>query len=1031
MIEKIVRLALQQRVLIAVIAIVMLFVGLMAVKKLSVDAFPDVTNVQVQVATEAPGRSPEEVERFVTVPIEITMTGLPGLVEMRSLNRNGLSIVTLVFTEKTDIYFARQLVMERLLEVMTKMPVGVSPVMAPPSTGLGEIYQYTIEHPSDGNQEIGIDELIERRLIQDWIVRPMLRSIPGVAEINTQGGYAKQYHVLVNPDRLRHYQIKLEDVYTALARNNSNSGGGHLPVYSERYLIRGIGLIEKPEDIGQIILKEVRGTPVYVKNVAEVTVGTEVRQGAIIKNGTTEAVAGIVQMNRGANAREVVNRVKDKVKEINEGKLLPEGMQIVPFYDRTVLVNAAMLNVAKVLIEGIILVVIVLFVFLGDVRSSLIVVATLVLTPLLTFLTMNHYGISANLMSLGGLAIAIGIMVDGSVVVVENTFAKLGERLKNGESKNRIVLEAAAEVGTPVLFGVGIIILVFMPLLGLEGMEGKMFGPLAMTIAIALTISLILSFTLSPVMCSYLLKGGAEHDTKLVSKLKTPYMKWLNWCLENPSLVVKRAVIALGVSLFGFVLLGKSFIPVMQEGSITPVIVRAPNISLEESIKLEFEALKRIMTIDGVEKVVSKLGRGESPADPGQPNESDPIVTLKPQGDRDLNQEEISNQIRDKLKSLPGIELAISQPIAARVDEMVSGVRSQVAVKIFGDDLEQLKKLGGQIGLILSNTAGSTDLRIEQVSGQNYLNIKINRDAIARYGINVSDVNDVIETAIGGKEASLVFEGERRFPLVLRYPVQYRSNVSEIEKITLTSPNGALVLMRDLAEISIIDGPAQVSRESGKRRLVIGVNVNGRDLGGFVKEAQEKIAREVPLPNGYTLDWGGQFENMQRAMARLMIIIPLTILAIFFLLFMLFKSVKLAALIILVLPFASIGGVFGLLISGEYLSVPAAVGFINLWGIAVLNGVVLVSFIKQLREDGRGLREALIEGCSHRFRPVMMTACVAMLALVPMLISSGPGSEVTKPLAIVVISGLITSTSLTLLVLPVLYGRFEEKEVEA
>ncbi len=1031
MIEKIVRLALQQRVLIAVIAIVMLFVGLMAVKKLSVDAFPDVTNVQVQVATEAPGRSPEEVERFVTVPIEITMTGLPGLVEMRSLNRNGLSIVTLVFTEKTDIYFARQLVMERLLEVMTKMPVGVAPVMAPPSTGLGEIYQYTIEHPSDGNQEIGVDELIERRLIQDWIVRPMLRSIPGVAEINTQGGYAKQYHVLVNPDRLRHYQIKLEDVYTALARNNSNSGGGHLPVYSERYLIRGIGLIEKPEDIGQIILKEVRGTPVYVKNVAEVTIGTEVRQGAIIKNGTTEAVAGIVQMNRGANAREVVTRVKEKVKEINEGKLLPEGMQIVPFYDRTVLVNAAMLNVAKVLIEGIILVIIVLFVFLGDVRSSLIVVATLVLTPLLTFLTMNHYGISANLMSLGGLAIAIGIMVDGSVVVVENTFAKLGERLKNGESKNRIVLEAAAEVGTPVLFGVGIIILVFMPLLALEGMEGKMFGPLAMTIAIALTISLLLSFTLSPVMCSYLLKGGAEHDTKVVSKLKTPYMKWLNWCLENPSLVVKRAVIALGVSLLGFVLLGKSFIPVMQEGSITPVIVRAPNISLEESIKLEFEALKRIMTIDGVEKAVSRLGRGESPADPGQPNESDPIVTLKPQGDRDLSQEEISNQIRDKLKSLPGIELAISQPIAARVDEMVSGVRSQVAVKIFGDDLEQLKKLGGQIGLILSNTAGSTDLRIEQVSGQNYLNIKINRDAIARYGINVSDVNDVIETAIGGKEASLVFEGERRFPLVLRYPVQYRENVNEIEKITLTSPNGALVLMRDLAEISIIDGPAQVSRESGKRRLVIGVNVNGRDLGGFVKEAQEKIAREVPLPNGYTLDWGGQFENMQRAMARLMIIIPLTILAIFFLLFMLFKSVKLAALIILVLPFASIGGVFGLLITGEYLSVPAAVGFINLWGIAVLNGVVLVSFIKQLREDGRDLREALIEGCSHRFRPVMMTACVAMLALVPMLISSGPGSEVTKPLAIVVISGLITSTSLTLLVLPVLYGRFEEKEVEA
>ncbi|MFZ9264295.1 MAG: efflux RND transporter permease subunit [Polynucleobacter sp.] len=1031
MIEKIVRLALQQRILVAVIAIVMLFVGLMAVKKLSVDAFPDVTNVQVQVATEAPGKSPEEVERFVTVPIEIGMTGLPGLVEMRSLNRNGISIVTLVFTEKTDIYFARQLVMERLLEVMPKMPLGISPVMAPPSTGLGEIYQYTIEHPSDANREIPVDELVERRLVQDWVVRPMLRSIPGVAEINTQGGYAKQYHVLVNPDRLRHYQINLEDVYSALARNNANSGGGQLPVYAERYLIRGIGLIEKPDDIGQIILKEVRGTPVYVKNVAEVTIGTEIRQGAIIKNGTTEAVAGIVQMNRGANAREVVNRVKAKVKEINERKLLPEGMQIVPFYDRTDLVNAAMFNVAKVLIEGIILVVIVLFVFLGDVRSSLIVVATLILTPLITFLTMNHYGISANLMSLGGLAIAIGIMVDGSVVVVENTFAKLGERLRQGESKNRIVLEAATEVGTPVLFGVGIIILVFMPLLGLEGMEGKMFAPLALTIAIALTISLILSFTLSPVMCSYILQGGAEHDTKLVAKLKQPYMQWLDWCLQNPKVVVKRALIGLGVSLVGFVLLGKSFIPVMQEGSITPVIVRAPNISLDESIKLEFEALKRIMTIQGVEKAVSRLGRGESPADPGQPNESDPIVSLKPQGDRKLSQEEIANQIREKLKTLPGIELAISQPIAARVDEMVSGVRSQVAVKIFGDDLEQLKKLGGQIGLILANTSGSTDLRIEQVSGQNYLNIKIDRDAIARHGINVSDVNDVIETAIGGKEASTVFEGERRFPLVLRYPASYRENVKAIENITLRSPNGALVLMRDLATISIMDGPSQVSRESGKRRLVIGVNVNGRDLGGFVKEAQDKIAKEVSLPNGYTLDWGGQFENMQRAMSRLMVIIPLTILAIFFLLFMLFKSIRLAGLIILVLPFASIGGVFGLLISGEYLSVPAAVGFINLWGIAVLNGVVLVSFIKQLREDGMGLREALIEGCTHRFRPVMMTACVAMLALVPMLISSGPGSEVTRPLAVVVIFGLITSTSLTLLVLPVLYGWFEEKEIEA
>ena len=1031
MIEKVVRLALQQRLLILIISVVLLIAGLIATKRLSVDAFPDVTNVQVQIASEAPGRSPEEVERFVTIPIELSMTGLPGLVEMRSLNRNSISIVTLVFTEKTDVYFARQLVLERLIEAASRMPIGVVPVLAPLSTGLGEVYQYTINHPTDGNKEIGADELAERRTIQDWIVRPMLRSVPGVAEINTQGGYAKEYQVLVNPERLRHYQISLQDVYEALARNNANSGGGQLPTYSERYLIRGVGLIAKPEDIGKIILKEVKGTPVYVRNVADVSIGSEVRQGAAILNGTTESVAGIIQMIRGGNAREVVSRIKLKVREINEAKLLPDGLQIIPFYDRTDLIDAAMYNVAKVLIEGILLVIVLLFLFLGDVRSSIIVVATLILTPLLTFLVMNRYGISANLMSLGGLAIAVGIMVDGSVVVVENTFAKLGARLKSGESKNRIILEAATEVGKPVLFGVGIIILVFMPLLSLEGMEGKMFAPMAITIAIALAISLVLSFTLSPVLCSYILKGGGEEDTRIVRALRTPYTKWLHWCLDNPKLVVKRAIILLLTSFVAFTMLGKSFIPVMQEGSITPLIAKSPNISLDESVKLEFEALKRIMSVPGVERVVSRLGRGESPADPGQPFESDPIVTLKPLGDRDLTQEEIANQIREKLKTLPGVELSISQPIAARVDEMVSGVRSQVAIKIFGEDLAELKKLGDQISQVLSNMKGSTDLRIEKASGQNYLNIKIDRDSIARYGINVSDVNEVIETAIGGKQASIVYEGERRFPLMLRYPAPYRDNVEAISGIILHSPNGAQVLLRDLAEISLMDGPAQISRESGKRRLVIGVNVEGRDLGGFVQEAQEQIAKKVKLPEGYSLQWGGQFENMERAMARLMIIIPITIAAIFFLLFMLFNSIRLAGLIILVLPFASIGGIFGLLISGEYLSVPAAVGFINLWGIAVLNGVVLISFIKQLREEGRSMQDALIEGCEHRFRPVMMTASVAMLALVPMLFSGGPGSEVTRPLAVVVISGLITSTALTLLVLPVLYRSFEEKEIEA
>ena len=1031
MIQAIVRAALAQRIVIVMLAVVLLIAGLFSINRLAVDAFPDVTNVQVQIAAEVPGRSPEEVERFVTVPIEIAMTGLPGLTEMRSLNRNGIAVITLVFTDATDIYSARQIVLERLIEVMSRMPTGVTPVLGPVSTGLGEVYQYTLEHPADGKHPLSIEELTERRIIQDWIVRPMIRSVPGVAEINTMGGYAREYQVSVNPERLHHYDLNVQDVYAALARNNANTGGGQMPVRAERYLIRGVGLISDTDDIGNIVLKEVNGTPVFLRNVANVRMGTEVRQGAVIKNGVTEAVAGIVQMQRGENAREVVNNIKAKVSEINKKRLLPEGLQIVPFYDRTDLVDAALFNVAKVLLEGILLVIIVLYVYLGDARSSIIVTATLLLTPLLTFMVMNYYGLSANLMSLGGLAIAIGIMVDGSVVVVENTFARLGQRANDGVSKIRIVLDAACEVGTPVLFGVGIIILVFMPLLSLQGMEGKMFAPLAITIAIALGLSLILSFTLSPVLCSYILKGGAEHDTPFVARIKAPYTRALHWAMNNPQRVIFYAVVSLLLSLLTFPFLGKSFIPIMQEGAITPVIVRAANISLDESVKMEFEAMKRIAAIPGVKSAVSRLGRGESPADPGQPNESDPIVSLKPASERKLNQAAIAGQVRDALKALPGVETAISQPIAARVDEMVSGVRSQVAVKIFGDDIRELRKLGSQIGRVLNGMNGATDLRIDQVSGQNYLTLTINRDAIARYGLNVEDVNNVIEIANGGREATQVYEGERRFPLVLRYPTAYRNSPEAFGNIILQSPSGAHILLKDVAKIEVVDGPSQISRESGKRRLVVGVNVEDRDLGGFVEEAQRRIAQQVDLPQGYTLDWGGQFENMQRAMARLMIIIPITIAAIFFLLFILFNSLRMASLIILVLPFASIGGIFGLLLTGEYLSVPAAVGFINLWGIAVLNGVVLVSFIRQLREEGWSTREAVFEGCEHRFRPVMMTASVALLALIPMVFSTGPGSEVTRPLAVVVISGLLSSTALTLLVLPVLYPYFEEKSVEA
>lgn len=1038
MIAALIRWSLKERILVAVISVVLLVAGLSAVRRLSIDAFPDVTNVQVQVATEAPGRPPTEVERFITVPIEIAMTGLPGLVEMRSLNRNGVSLITLVFTDKTDVYFARQLVLERLFEVAQRLPNGITPVLGPVSTGLGEVYQYTLERAGDRDanghlRPLSEEELRDRREVQDWVVRPMLRSVPGVADINSQGGYARQYQVKVNPDRLRYYGLSVQQVYEAVARNNANSSGGVLPALAEQYLIRGVGLIASLEDVGNIALKEFQGTPVYVKDVATVAFGSEVRQGAIIKDGQTEAVAGIVQMIRGGNAREVVTRFKARVQEINEKQMLPDGLQIVPFYDRSELVNTAMQTVAKVLAEGIVLVVIILFVFLGDVRSSIIVVATLILTPLLTFFVMNRIGLGANLMSLGGLAIAIGLMVDGAVVVVENAFARLGDPLNAGKSRPRVILEAASEVGKPVLYGVGIIILVFLPLLSLQGMEGKMFAPLALTIAIALTISLVLSFTMSPMLCSYILKGGAEHDTWLLRKMKEPYLRMLHWALAQPKKVLAGAVLALAGSFALVPFLGTAFIPTMQEGSITPVIVRVPRISIEESVKLENQAMQAIKTVPEVQTVVSRLGRGESAADPGQPHESDPIVMLKPRSQwRDgMDQEAIADEIRDKLKFLPGVEIAISQPIAARVDEMVSGVRSQVAIKIFGDDLEQLRRLGDAVAAALMTTPGATDLRVERVSGQEYLTIQIDRAAIARYGINVEDVNALIEIAVQGKVATQVYEGERRFDTVVRLPAAYRSSAESIGNLVLRAPTGAIVPLRDLAHITLGDGPAQVSREGGKRRLVVGVNVQGRDLGGFVAEAQGRIARGVPLPPGYELSWGGQFENMERAIERLSLIIPLTIAAIFFLLFMLFSSVRYAALVITVLPLAAIGGLVALALSGEYLSVPAAVGFINLWGIAVLNGVVLVSFIRQQREAGLSTEQAILEGCTHRFRPVMMTAMVALLALIPMLFSTGPGSEVTRPLAVVVIGGLFSSTSLTLLLVPVLYRWFEEKEVEA
>jgi cobalt-zinc-cadmium resistance protein CzcA len=815
----------------------------------------------------------------------------------------------------------------------------------------------------------------------------------------------------------------------AIATNNSNASGGILPQVTEQFLIRGVGLIRSLEDIGNIVIKEQGGVPVFVRDVGTVEIGSEVRQGAIIKGGYTEGVSGIVLMTRGGNAKEVVTRVKERVKEINAKGMLPDGLKIVPYYDRTELVDSALWTVGKVLIEGIFLVVVVLFIFLGDVRSSLIVVATLIITPLTTFILMNRYGISANLMSLGGLAIAIGLMVDATVVVVENVYHRLGQTGKSLGERVRTVLSATAEVATPTIFGIAIIILVFLPLMTLQGIEGKMFAPLALTIVMALGVSLLVSLILSPVLCSYFLKGGADHDTRLIAFLKKHYLRLLDGAIANNRLTLAVSVGLLLVSVSLFPLLGKSFMPTMKEGALTPQINRVPSISLDESIRMEMAAMKSIAEVPGVRMVVSKLGRGESPADPAGPNESDPIVLLDPKSER--SQDQIDEDIRQRLSSIPGVQIVLSQPIAERVDEMVTGVRSQLAIKVFGDELDDLKRVSEQVARILKNVPGSRDIRIERLSGQQALTIDIDRKAIARQGLNVADVQNIIETAIGGKDVTTLYEGERRYSVTVRFPAEVRQSVEAIGNTLLQTPSGAQVPLNSLASIALVDGPAQISRESGKRRVVVGANVEGRDLAGFVAEVQQRIESDIQLPEGYYFKYGGQFENMERAMATLAIIVPLTIVAIFFLLFLLFNSVKLAGLIILVLPFASIGGLIGLFVTAEYVSVPASVGFIALWGIAVLNGVVLVSYIRRLREDGMDVTRAVREGCVQRFRPVMMTATVALLGLVPFLFATGPGSEVQRPLAIVVIGGLISSTLLTLVVLPTLYRWFDETPSEA
>lgn len=1038
MIDRILEFSLKNRVLVAILAVAISGAGILAVSRLPIDAFPDVSPVLVQVITETPGLAPEEVEKLVTYPVEVAMNGLPGVDNIKSISAFGISQISVYFRDDVNIYFARQLALEKLQEAREEIPPGLGePRLGPITTGLGQIYQYTVSGEAK--------DLTELRTLQDWIVKYNLRTVPGVTEVLSFGGEVKQYQVRVDPRALVQYGVTLTDVRSAIQANNRNVGGGYIVRGPEEYIVRGLGLAETLEDLGNIIIAERSGTPILVRNVAEIEIGPEVRRGAVTMNGRGEVAAGIVLKRIYENTQQVIGGVKAKVEEIN--RALPPGVKATPFYDQADLIERAVGTVESALLEGAVLIVIILFLFLGDVRSSLIVTAMLPLSLLLALMLMQYFGFSANLMSLGGLAIAIGMMVDGGIVMVENIYRHLSEHqhaaqgeAKDGivhasprESRVHVVLRSAREVGRPIVFAIAIIIIVFLPLFTLEGVEGKMFKPMAFAVSFAMLGSLIFSLTVIPVLCSFFLKGGKEEETWIMRKVKRPYLPALRWSLQHRGKTLAAALTALGISLAAIPLLGTEFVPQLEEGSIMYRVTLAPSAGLDEAIRTATRIEEMAKSFPEVVDVVSKIGRAEAGGDPEPVNNIEALVTLKPAGKwkTGRSKPELVEAMEEKFSEFPGVGFNFSQPIAMRVDELLSGVKAQLAIQLFGDDLDELVKSAEEIQRVVTGIPGAADVQTEQVTGQPQLQVKVNRAAIARYGINVEDVQETIETAVGGEAAGQVFEGIRRFDINVRLQEPFRSSREAIGNLLISAPDrSARVPLSQVAEIRTVVGPKQISHDNGQRRVVIQLNVRGRDMGGFVAEAQRAIAEGVRLPPGYFVTWGGQFENQQRAMKRLSIIVPITIVLIFLLLFSSFGSVRQAALIILNVPFALIGGILGLLISRQYLSVPASVGFIALFGVAVLNGVVLVSYINALRRDGLSLFDAVYQGTVLRLRPVLMTATVAILGLLPLLFSTGAGSEVQRPLAAVVVGGLLTSTVLTLLLLPTLYGWFEGRANE-
>jgi heavy metal efflux system protein len=1013
--------SLKQRLLVCVFAIGLLFAGWTAYQTIAIDAFPDVSSTQVKIIIKSPGMTPEEVETRITAPIEVEMLGIPKQTSLRAVAKYALTDITIDFEDGTDIYWARQQVTERLNNAWPNLPAEISGGIAPMTTPLGEMFMFTIESDTLSLQE--------KRSLLDWVIRPRLRTVPGVADVNALGGLVRSFEIVPNNTKLQARGVALSELQQAISENNRNDGAGRLKDGEESLLVRAEGAFKTLDDVRHTVLKGHQGSPIRIADVAEVRIGELTRYGAVSRNGKGEAVEGLVLGLRGANARQVVEGVRAKLDEI--APTLPKGVTIHVFYDRGNLVEHAVHTVNKALMEAVVLVLILLVLFLGNLRAALTVACALPLAMLATFWLMQQYGMSANLMSLGGLAIAIGMLVDSAVVVVENIVEHLAHNQASPTTdKLGIILAAMREVSVPVSAGMIIIMTVFLPLLSLQGLEGKLFAPVALSIIFALGSSLLLSLTIIPVLASFLIRDQANEEPWLIRHLNHWYASALNTAMQHKRPVLLAAVILLVLTGAVYPLIGKTFMPTMDEGDIIIGTEKLPSISLQQSIATDTHLQQTLLQqVPELEGVYSRAGADELGLDPMGVNQTDNFLVLKPRDQWQVpDKATLIEKLRQVMHSIPGLDYNFTQPIEMRVNEMILGVRGDLALKIFGTDLNVLDQKAQQIIKVLESIPGNQDVYTPQNSGVQYLQIKIDRVAAGRLGLSVADINTLLQSQLEGKLLGIVLEGNRRTPILLRGSQIVRESAADFSQLMLALPQGDTVPLSSVAHVVREEGPVKIDRERGNRMVVVTANVKGRDLVSFVEEAKQKVAQQVTLPEGYWLKWGGQFENQQRAAARLSIVIPIAVTLIALLLFMTFGSLPKALLILANIPFAMIGGVFALWLSGEYLSVPASVGFIALLGIAVLNGVVMVSHFQHLAEQGMAASLIAYEGAKRRLRPVLMTASITAFGLIPLLFATGPGAEIQRPLAIVVIGGLITATFLTLFVLPILYQHFFGRE---